>query len=113
MTALRFCQASLQAGHQIKRVFFSGDGVWVGTGLATPPQDEIDLYAAWRQLAQERGVELVVCISACLRRGILNESEAARYEKPAHNLAPEFILSGLGQLVEAGLESDRLITFGS
>lgn len=112
LTALRFCQASLTAGHTIKRVFFSGDGVWIGTGLAQPPQDEVDLYQGWIELAQDQHVELVVCISACLRRGILNQSEADRYEKPAHNLPPEFVLSGLGQLVEAGLESDRMVTFG-
>ena len=112
-TALRFCQAALEAGHQIKRVFFSGDGVLVGTGLANPPQDELDLYLAWQTLAREQQVELVVCISACLRRGIINATEAERYEKEGHNLNDEFILSGLGQLVEAGLESDRLITFGA
>ncbi|MBA53096.1 MAG: sulfurtransferase complex subunit TusD [Pseudomonadales bacterium] len=113
LTALRFCQASLATGHQIKRVFFSGDGVLVGTGLASPPQDEVDLYRAWQSLARDQGVELVVCISACLRRGIINATEAERYEKPGHNLTDEFVLSGLGQLVEAGLESDRLITFGA
>lgn len=113
LTALRFCEAAIKAEHQIKRVFFSGDGVLVGTGLATPPQDEVDLYRAWQLLAREHKVELVVCISACLRRGIINESEAERYEKHSHNLTDEFVLSGLGQLVEAGLESDRLITFGA
>ena len=112
LSALRFCEASISTGHAIKRVFFSGDGVLIGTGLASPPQDELDLYNAWRNLARDSGIELVVCISACLRRGILNQPEANRYEKPAHNLAEEFVLSGLGQLVEAGLESDRLITFG-
>ena len=113
LTALRFCQAALKAGHQIKRVFFSGDGVLAGTGLASPPQDEVNLYAEWQALADEHQVELVVCISACLRRGIINESEAERYGKSQHNLSGAFLLSGLGQLVEAGLESDRLITFGA
>jgi tRNA 2-thiouridine synthesizing protein D len=28
------------------------------------------------------------------------------------NLAPGFRISGLGQLVEAGIESDRLVVFG-
>lgn len=113
LTALRFSQACLEAGHSIKRVFFSGDAVLTGTQLANPPQDEPDLYAAWRALARDHDIELVVCISACLRRGILNQSEANRYEKAACNLAEDFVLSGLGQLVEAGLESDRLVTFGA
>jgi len=113
LSALRFCQAAIAAEHRIKRVFFSGDGVLTGTELASPPQDEINLYSAWNELNESHSVELVVCISACLRRGIINASEAARYERSASNLAPGFILSGLGQLVEAGLESERLITFGT
>ena len=111
-SALQFCRAVLQQGHQLKRVFFSGDGVLSASTLAVPPQDEAHLYRGWQDLAAQ-GVELVVCISACLRRGIINESEAARYQVPGHNLAPGFILSGLGQLVDAALESDRLITFGA
>lgn len=111
-SALQFCRATLQQGHQLKRVFFSGDGVLSASTLAVPPQDERNLYRGWQDLAQQ-GVELVVCISACLRRGIINESEAARYQVPGHNLAPCFVLAGLGQLVDAALESDRLITFGA
>ena len=111
-SALQFCRATLQQGHQLKRVFFSGDGVLSASTLAVPPQDEQNLYRGWQELAQQ-GVELVVCISACLRRGIINESEAARYQVAGHNLAPWFVLAGLGQLVDAALESDRLITFGA
>ena len=35
-----------------------------------------------------------------------------RHGKDANNIAPGFHISGLGQLIEAGIESDRLITFG-
>jgi tRNA 2-thiouridine synthesizing protein D len=57
-------------------------------------------------------MDLVVCIAAALRRGVLNQEEAERYEKSTHNLAQEFNISGLGQLVDAAVNSDRLITFG-
>lgn len=111
-SALQFCKAAIESGHQIKRVFFSGDGVLVGTNLAVPPQDEFDLYVDWQNLHKQQGIELVVCISACLRRGIINEEEAKRYQKTNYNLPDAFVLSGLGQLVEASIEADRLITFG-
>ncbi len=111
-SALKFCKAALEQGHGIKRVFFSGDGVFSGTDLAVTPQDEINLYDEWSALAKDQNVEIVVCVSACLRRGIINQDEADRYEKHAHNLAGGFIISGLGQLVEASVETDRLITFG-
>lgn len=113
LTALRFCQAAVDRGQNITRVFFSGEGVLSATSLGVAPQDEVDLYLEWQNLALEAGLELVVCISSCLRRGIINQKEAERYEKEQHNLADGFILSGLGQLVEAGIESDRLITFGN
>jgi tRNA 2-thiouridine synthesizing protein D len=80
--------------------------------LAAPPQDEFNLQKAWQRLAQDHHLDLVVCIAAALRRGILDESEAKRYDKQSHNLATEFCISGLGQLVEAAVVSDRLICFG-
>ena len=113
LTALQFCRAVLRQGHQLKRIFFSGDGVLTASRLGVPPQDEINLYQAWIDLATEHGVELVVCISACLRRGMVNESEAERYQLPAANLDNRFVIAGLGQLVDAALESDRLVTFGA
>lgn len=112
-TALHFCRAVLSQGHGLKRVFFSGDGVYSATTLGVPPQDESNWYHEWVALAEQQGVELVVCISACLRRGIINATEAERYGLPGHNLSSAFVLAGLGQLVDAALEVDRLITFGA
>lgn len=112
-TAIQFAHALLAQGHQLLRVFFYLEGVHTANGLVTPPQDEPNLVSQWQQLAQEHSVELIVCIAAALRRGILNEEEAKRYSKPAGNLAGGFVISGLGQLVEAAVISDRLVTFGS
>ncbi len=113
LSALQFCQAALTAGHKVRRVFFSGDGVHSGNALSVPPQDELNLVRAWETLAESSGVELVVCVSAALRRGVINQQEANRYSKPQYSLSESFTLSGLGQLVEAALESDRVITFGN
>ena len=65
-----------------------------------------------QNLEKKYNVDLVVCIAAALKRGLLNEQEALRYEKPAFNLAKGFEISGLGQLVDAAVISDRLVTFG-
>lgn len=111
-SAYQFAAALLNQGHQLHRVFFYQDGVHNATLLATPPQDEFNLQQAWQTLAKDHSLDLVVCIAAGLRRGILDSSEANRYGKPSHNLAEEFNLSGLGQLVEAAAVSDRLISFG-
>lgn len=110
--ALRFARAALARGHRVTRVFFYSDGVLQADLQATPPQDEPDAVAQWRELALANGIELVVCIAAALRRGVLDEGERERYGRPAANLDPAFVLSGLGQLAEAALDCDRLVTFG-
>lgn len=111
-SAYRFACALLENGHSIYRVFFYHDAVHHGSLLATPQQDDVNLTQEWQRLAHKHNVDLVVCIAAALKRGLLNEQEANRYEKPAFNLAPGFEISGLGQLVDAAVISDRLITFG-
>ena len=112
-SAYRFAVATLAQGHSIHRVFFYGDGVHNASALAAPPQDEQNLPARWQILAQAHGLDLVVCIAAAVRRGVLDSHEARRHEKPGHNLRDGFELSGLGQLAEAAIASDRLITFGA
>ena len=111
-SAYQFADSLLNHGHSLHRVFFYQDGVHNATNLAAPPQDEFNLQKAWQRLAQDHHLDLVVCIAAALRRGILDESEAKRYDKQSHNLANGFCISGLGQLVEAAVVSDRLICFG-
>ncbi len=100
-SAYLFCKAALAAGHQIQRVFFYHDGVNNASRLTEPPQDDRNIVNRWSKLAEEHGVDLVVCVAAALRRGIKEE-----------NLAQGFRISGLGQLVEAGIKTDRLVVFG-
>ena len=111
-SALNFARAVVSRGHELSRVFFYHDGVNVATGLATPPRDDRDLAASWAALAREHDVDLVVCIAAAQRRGIVDESERERHGLPAHNLAAGFRIAGLGQLVEAVVDTDRFVVFG-
>lgn len=112
-TAYNFAQAAVARGHKIYRLFFYLDGVHNASNLATPPQDENDIPARWRELIQTNNIDAVVCIAAGLRRGVLDKVEQERYEKSGNNLSDGFTLSGLGQLIDAGTHSDRLITFGA
>ena len=111
-SALMFTRACLEAGHRVHRVFFYQDGVHTGNALLSPPQDELNLHRAWLKLKAEYDLELIVCIAAAARRGVVNESEAARHNLSAHNLPEGFELTGLGQLVEACATTDRVINFG-
>ena len=111
-SAYHFTKAALDKGHEIFRVFFYHDGVNNGTRLTTPPQDERNIVNRWSELAKEHNLELVVCVAAAQRRGIADAEEAKRNGKDADNIAEGFRISGLGQLIEAGIQSDRLVTFG-
>ena len=101
-SALAFAAALLAGGHHLIRVFFQGDGVHNANRLAAPPSDERHAVRAWSRLAAEHGVDLVVCSTAGLRRGVREV-----------NLAPGFRISGVGQLVDAGIAADRLVVFGA
>jgi tRNA 2-thiouridine synthesizing protein D len=113
LSALRFADAVRSTGHEVYRVFFYHDGVYNGNSLMTAPQDELDPNARWAKFALQHQVELVVCIASSLRRGMLDKAEADRYEKHSHSLSSEFTVSGLGQLIDASLQSDRTVIFSS
>lgn len=111
-TAYQFTKAAVDKGHEIVRVFFYHDGVNNGTRLTTPPQDDRHITNRWSELSEKHELDLVVCVAAAQRRGIVDADEAKRHGKDANNIAPGFHISGLGQLIEAGIQADRLMVFG-
>lgn len=110
--ALLFAQTLLAEGHEIVRLFFYQDGVHSASANIVTAQDEQDLPLQWREFVTTHQLDGVVCIAAALRRGILNDEEAQRYQRPAANLLAPWELSGLGQLHDAVQSADRLICFG-
>jgi tRNA 2-thiouridine synthesizing protein D len=111
-SAYQFAKAALAKGHEIYRVFFYHDGVNNATRLTVPPQDDRNVVNRWSELALQHKLDMVVCIAAAQRRGLLDENEATRQGKDANNIVSGFRISGLGQLVEAGIQADRLVVFG-
>lgn len=111
-SALQFTRAALDKGHEVFRVFFYHDGVNNGTRFGVPPQDDRNITVQWTELAEKHNIDLVVCVAAAQRRGILDENEAKRHGKDGDNIANGFRISGLGQLIEAGIQCDRLVVFG-
>ncbi len=100
-SAYLFCMAVLARGHELQRVFFYHDGVNNASRFTEPPQDDRHIVSRWTKLAQEHKVDLVVCVAAGLRRGLVAET-----------LAPGFRISGLGQLIDSGIKADRVVVFG-
>lgn len=112
LSAYQFASALLDQNHSLYRVFFYHDGAYHGSAITCVGQDEFDLSKAWDTLQQVHSFDLAVCIAAGLKRGIIDTREAARYEKNQHNLSQTMELSGLGQLADAMVRSERLISFG-
>jgi tRNA 2-thiouridine synthesizing protein D len=111
-SALQFARAVLAQGHEIFRVFFYHDGVNNGTRLSVPPADDRLIQKEWSELSRENDLDLVICIAAAQRRGLMDEDEAKRQGLDANNIIDGFRISGLGQLIEGGIQSDRTVVFG-
>ena len=97
--APRFVSAALAAGHEIPLVFFYHDGVRTAETGSSPA-----LTRMWQALQEQHGLELAICIGAATRRGLASEKDRSRVDG-------HFQVVGLGQLIGALAESDRLITF--
>jgi len=110
-TAYHFIDAALQKGYGIYRVFFYGDGIYNALRYANPPADEREIVKRWSLLAREFDLDLVVCVSAAQRRGLLSEEENRLLGRRDSDLAEGFRISGLGQWAEAMLEADRVLVF--
>ncbi len=102
--ALNFAQAVVRKNHTLYRVFFYKDAVSIANGTYKLPSDEWNVQEAWLEFARDNNVELMVCIGAAQRRGI---SEASL----PNDGKSEFQIVGLGQFIEATIESDRVVTF--
>ena len=112
-SAYQFVQSALSQGHKVLRVFFYYDGALNGSCALVGPQDDDALPDSWQKLKRDHGIELTTCIGASIKRGVINAKESKRYNKSHDTLNPEFELGGLGQLAEAMVKSDRVVTFGA
>jgi tRNA 2-thiouridine synthesizing protein D len=108
-TAYQFIRAALKLGHEIVRVFFYYEGAYNGLrGSAAVGGDEASYVQRWSDLAVEQGIDLVICISAAQRRGLLSGPEDAHGDAVAEG----FRVGGLGLWVEACIKADRFLLFG-
>jgi tRNA 2-thiouridine synthesizing protein D len=112
LVAYRFIEAALLQQHQVLQVFFYQEGIQHALRYTLPPDDEINISRLWSKLADEYPIDLLVCISAAQRRGLLCADEARRQELADDYLAEGFRIGGLGQWLEATLKADRCLVFG-
>ncbi len=111
-TAYHFVRTLLKEGHDVYRLFFFADGVENANRLTVAAQDEVNLPQQWHELIRNNELDSVACVSSAIKRGVLNEQEAERHEIDAHSLHDSTEIAGLGQLVDAAINADRLVQFG-
>ncbi len=111
-SALQFTAALLKAGHEVYRLFFFGDGVHNANRFTVTAQDEENLPLSWHRLILDNNLDAVVCVSSSLKRGLVDASEAKRHDFDAGTLFDSSEIAGLGQLVDATTNSDRVVNFG-
>lgn len=102
-SAYQFCKAAIAQGHQIRQVFFYGDGVAHGHSATHISGDELNMQQRWLELGQQHQVPLVVCATVAARHG-LDEAHSGA-------LAVGFHAGGLAEYTEAVVLSDRLVQF--
>jgi tRNA 2-thiouridine synthesizing protein D len=121
-TALRFARAAIHKGHSIERIFFFRDGVHNANAFSIAPQDETNIPSEWQTFCQNNSIDAVACVSAALRRGIVDTHESQRHNLTASNLTASNLtagnlaagieIGGLGLLTDAIINADRVLTFG-
>ncbi|WP_286267309.1 sulfurtransferase complex subunit TusD [Thalassotalea atypica] len=101
-TAVAFVRELLQSPHELIGVFFYQDGVTNANLLTSIPADEYQAPAQWRALNKEHKLNLHLCITAAEKRGMTDDAAQ-------NNICGDFIISGLGELVELTNSCDRVI----
>ena len=99
-SAYRFAEAVLASGHELRQVFFYGDGALALTAGGRAA-DQPDLDEAWRGLAGRHGVSILACTTAAERRGTTGAGAGTGAAQAGT----------LGQLVMAMADADRVLTF--
>ena len=111
IAAQQFSDQICQQGHTLNNVFFYGDGIHHANALSLAPSDEHAVYAHWCEVQRTTNCELLVCITAAVKRGVVSAEEAAKAEEDMFNLRPPFTQAGLGEFFSALHECEKLVQF--
>ena len=98
LAACRFVRAARESGEQVSAVFFREDGIYNALEADAVDAGTTDLASAWTGLASTAGIRMLLCRSSWQRR--LASQPSKGFEE-----------SGLTEMIELMLQSDRVVTF--
>jgi len=101
-TAISLVKSIIASKHELLGVFFYQDGVLNANSYTAIPSDEFQAHQAWNELSINNQVKLHLCITAAEKRGLSDDKET-------NNISEQFIVSGLGELVELTNLCDRVV----
>lgn len=110
ITALKLIHEAINKNIEIKGVFFYQAGVLNASSYISIPSDEHPTIASWQSLVTKHQIPLYLCSTAAEKHGLLDSvSLELKEQELTTNIAPEFTVSGLGELVTLTLSADRVI----
>lgn len=95
--ALVDAKARLSQGEMVS-VFFYGDGAYTANRLMWQTADVPSISDGWATLSEQYQLDLPVCVSTALARGIIDGENAKRHGLDGDNLRTPFRLVGLSEL---------------
>ncbi|MEW6982955.1 sulfurtransferase complex subunit TusD [Colwelliaceae bacterium 6471] len=104
-TAIEFVEAVVSQNIQIIGIFFYQQGVLNASKVLSVPSDEFQAITRWAEISQQHQIPLHLCITAAEKHGLSDELETSNLS----NISDNFIVSGLGELVEHTNAADRVV----
>ncbi len=118
-SALHFIENVYSGPHRIDYVFFYADATQVAKSTPATESDNgsiliRELSQAWKKLGNRYQFPLIACVSAALKRGIIDDKELADQLQTKHlnkNLCDGFQLEGFSFLAESINNHQKIIEF--
>ena len=110
--ALMFADALLHAQHSIHTIFFYGEGAGIGLSTRDVKSTLYRTNLNWCSISERGKTQLILCVSSALTQGILDKTTSSQSKTFLANIEAGFETGGIGSLVEAIANSDRLMSFG-
>ena len=99
LCALRFARAAKAAGLEVSAIFFREDGAYHALPSTLADSGTPELTSSWLEFAEQSGARLLMCSASGQRR------------LPAGSCGPDFLQSGLAEMLELMQKSDRVVSF--
>jgi len=108
--ALHFAKAIIKKNNQLDCIFLQQNSVYLSCANTVYPQTECNITTKWHDFLAKNKITAYVCITAALKRGIIDKNNANNYLLPC-TIAPAFKLTSLGFWLSMLEQTDRLISF--